>query len=41
MNKEYKKMLENALRFHKTNKDKKNIAIVEDLIKRCKNGNKH
>jgi hypothetical protein len=29
---EYKKLLENALSFHKVNKDKRNIKIVKDLL---------
>jgi len=35
-NEEYKKMLENALRFHKLNKDKKNIKRVEEMLRSLK-----
>ena len=33
---EYKTMLENALRFHKLSKDKKNIKRVTELIRSLK-----
>ena len=33
---EYKTMLENALRFHKLNKDKKNVKRVTELLRSLK-----
>ena len=33
---EYKTMLENALRFHKLSKDKKNIKRVEETLRSLK-----
>ena len=35
-NEEYRKLLENALNFHKMSKDKKAIKRVEDLLKSIK-----